>query len=263
MMGFIERWRCVFHTGHRVEAMMKQRQDEGSRQSNQGSFRSENRSLCRTMHNENKQEVCRNKRKRLDAAADGETHPSKKRQTRVKSKQDHCDLLQRNNLAWRQFLKENLKLALEALYAAKNARKNGEKGAGRLLAQGHATSVRNGHEKDWSPEDISKAEEKRKRQIAKHGGSLGATSRGREMLDVSKRSRDGVPKADLIKRLQELGKGEEVKTIEKAGGNVVTTLRMLLLDTVNGTTSESTEIPRDMNAMVTKAQATAAAQVVT
>ena len=83
------------------------------------------------------------------------------------------------------------------------------------------------------------------------------------MLDVSKRSRDGLPKADLIKRLQELGKGEEVKAIEKAGGNVVTTLRKLLLDTVNGTESESTEIPRDMQAMKAKAQVTAAAQIVT
>ena len=159
-------------------------------------------------------------------------------------------------------MKKNLKLALDALHAAQNTRNNGENGAGRL-DHDHAASVRNGHEKDWSPEEIAKAEEKQKMQIAKHGGSLDATSRGRGMLDVSKRSRDGVPKADLIKRLQELGKGEEVKTIEKAGGNVVTTLRKLLLDTVNGTESESTEIPRDMDAMVTKAQATAAAQIVT
>ena len=262
MMGFIERWRCVFHTGHRVEAMMKQRQDEGNRQSNQGSFRSESRSLCRAIHNENKQEVCRNKRKRLDAAADGETHPSKKRQTRVKSKQDLCDLLQRNNLAWRQFLKKNLKLALDALCAAKNARENGENGAGRL-DHDHAASVRNRHDQDWSPGDIAKAEKKRKRQIAKHGGSLDATPRGCGMLDTTRSGRDGVPKADLIKRLHELGKGEEVKAIEKARGNVVASLRKLLLDTVNGTASESIEIPRDIQAMKDKAQATAVAQVVT
>ena len=54
LMGFIERWRCVFHTRHRVEAMMKQRQDEGSRQSNQGSYRSELRSLFRAWINEMK-----------------------------------------------------------------------------------------------------------------------------------------------------------------------------------------------------------------
>ena len=153
-------------------------------------------------------------------------------------------------------------LAVDALRAAKRARKDGTKGAGRL-DHDHAASVRNGHDQDWSLEEIAKAEEKRKRQIAKHGGLLDATSRGRGMLDASKRSRDGVPKADLIKRRQELDKGDDVQAIVLAGGQVVAKLRKLLLDTVNGTASESTEIPRDMQAMKTKAQATAAAQIVT
>ena len=49
---------------------------------------------------------------------------------------------------------------------------------------------------------------------------------------------------------------------EKEGSSRLDRL-VLLLDTVNGTASESTEIPRDMQAMKSKAQATDAAQIVT
>lgn len=262
LMGFIERWRCVFHTGHRVEAMMKQRQDEGSRQSNQGSYRSELRSLFRAWINEMKQTVSRNKRKRLDDAAGGENHPSKRKRARVSSKQDILSLMPLANRTWSRCVEKNLSHARDALHAAKRARKDGTKGAGRL-DHDHAASLRNRHDHDWSPGDIAKAEEKLERQIGKHGNSLDATPRGRSMLDATRSGRDGVSKADLIKRLQELGKGEEIKAIEKARGNVVASLRKLLLDTVNGTESESAEIPRDMQAMKDKVQATAVAQVVT
>ena len=167
----------------------------------------------------------------------------------------------RLNDAWKQWMENLQEDARQDFHAAREARKNGERHGGRLDLQ-HAMQERTRYEVPRSEEDNAKATQKLNAKIGERDTSLETPPRARGMLNVSKNGRDGVAKEEVIARLRMLGKDAEVEAILKLRRSV-SKLRNLLLDTVNGTTSESTEMPRDMNAMVAKAEATAAAQVVT